>query len=102
MLLHLDEVEMQLRTVPPCQHILETINQSIMIMNTSISVFHARFSPAKEVLHVLEEDVGPVPGRQAPLPLRVAAHRAAGNQLINSMVGQGCTFQSEDYSSMCD
>ena len=100
MLLHLDEVEMQLRTVPPCQHILETINQSIMIM--SMSVFHARFSPAKEVLHVLEEDVGPVPGRQAPLPLGVAAHRAAGNQLINSMVGQGCTFQSEDYSSMCD
>ena len=68
----------------------------------SIFVFHARFSPAKEVLHVLEEDVGPVPGRQAPLPLGVAAHRATGNQLINSMVGQGCTFQSEDYSSMCD
>ena len=100
MLLHLDEVEMQLRTVPPCQHILETINQSIT--KTSVSVFHARFSPAKKVLHVLEEDVGPVPGRQAPLPLGVAAHRAAGNQLINSMVGQGCTFQSEDYSSMCD
>ena len=37
-------------------------------------------APAKEALHVLEEGVCPLPGRQALLPLVPAAHCAAADQ----------------------
>ena len=43
------------------------------------------FVPAKEALHVLEEGVGPLPGGHAPLPLGVAAHCAAANQVSFQM-----------------
>ena len=37
--------------------------------------------PAKEALHVLEEHLGPLPRRQAPRLLVLAARRAAEKQL---------------------
>ena len=43
-------------------------------------------APAKEALHVLEEGVCPLPGRQALLPLVPAAHCAAADQVSISSV----------------
>ena len=100
-LLHFVEVEMQLSTVPPCQHILETIIPSIS-QSFSRSIGRSvcpsvkfcqksckqskqqRFSPAKETLHVLEQGVRPLPGGQAPFPLVAAAHSAAADQIFQS------------------
>ena len=84
-LLHLAEVEIQFSTVPPCQHILQTIsksiNQSINQMELCRQCTVKAAAPAKEALHVLEEGVCPLPGGQALLPLVPAAHCAAADQV---------------------